>query len=178
MTGPMLRGSGIEWDLRKKQPYAKYAEVDFDIPVGTNGDCYDRYLVRVAEMRQSNRIIQQCVAWLRANPGPVMLDNFKVAPPSREEMKDDMEALIHHFKLFTEGYCVPAGETYCRGRGAEGRVRLLPGFRRRQQAVPRAPARAGLRASVVDGRDRRGHMLADVVAMIGTYDVVFGEVDR
>ena len=120
MTGPMLRGSGVEWDLRKKQPYAKYAEVDFDIPVGTNGDCYDRYLVRVAEMRQSARIIQQCVAWLKANPGPVMLDNFKVAPPSREEMKDDMEALIHHFKLFTEGYCVPAGETYCAVEAPKG----------------------------------------------------------
>jgi NADH-quinone oxidoreductase subunit D len=111
-SGPMLRGSGVEWDLRKKQPYAKYDQVDFDIPVGVNGDCYDRYLVRVEEMRQSANIILQCVDWLRANPGPVMLRNFKVVPPTREEMKDDMEALIHHFKLFTEGYCVPAGETY------------------------------------------------------------------
>ncbi|MFO1454566.1 MAG: NADH-quinone oxidoreductase subunit D, partial [Lysobacterales bacterium] len=101
MSGAMLRGSGIEWDLRKKQPYAKYAEVDFDIPVGVNGDCYDRYLVRVAEMRQSNRIIAQCVQWLKANPGPVMLNNYKVSPPSRGEMKHSMEALIHHFKLFS-----------------------------------------------------------------------------
>src|SRR5688572_7351492 len=120
MSGPMVRGSGLAWDLRKKQPYAKYAEVDFDIPLGTNGDCYDRYLVRVAEMRQSNRIIEQCVRWLKANPGPVMLDNYKVAPPSREEMKDDMEALIHHFKLFTEGYCVPAGETYAAVEAPKG----------------------------------------------------------
>src|SRR6201991_128930 len=112
MTGPMLRGSGIAWDLRKKQPYAKYDTVDFDIPVGVQGDCYDRYLVRVAEMRQSTRIIEQCVKWLKANPGLVMLHNYKVSPPSREEMKDDMEALIHHFKLFTEGYCVPEGEVY------------------------------------------------------------------
>lgn len=120
MTGPMLRGSGIEWDLRKKQPYAKYDAVDFDVPVGTNGDCYDRYLVRVAEMRESNRIIKQCVKWLKANPGPVMVTNFKVAPPSREGMKDDMEALIHHFKLFSEGYCVPAGETYCAVEAPKG----------------------------------------------------------
>ncbi len=151
MSGPMLRGSGIAWDLRKKQPYAAYAHVDFDIPLGTKGDCYDRYLVRVEEMRQSNRIIEQCVKWLRANPGPVMIENFKVAPPSREEMKDDMEALIHHFKLFTEGYCVPAGETYS---AVEGRVRHLSGFRRREQAVPPQGASAGLCPSVVDGRDR------------------------
>ncbi len=120
MTGVMLRGSGIEWDLRKKQPYAKYAEVDFDIPVGVGGDCYDRYLVRVEEMRQSNRIIAQCVKWLRANPGPVMVQNFKVAPPHREDMKQDMEALIHHFKLFTEGYGVPAGETYAAVEAPKG----------------------------------------------------------
>ena len=140
--GPMLRGSGIAWDLRKKQPYEVYDEMDFDIPVGVNGDCYDRYLVRVEEMRQSNRIIKQCVDWLRANPGPVMLDNHKVAPPSREEMKDDMEALIHHFKLFTEGYCVPAGETYAAVEAPEGRVRRLPGLRRRQQAVSACKCRA------------------------------------
>ena len=111
-SGPMLRGSGVEWDLRKKQPYAAYDRVDFDIPVGTNGDSYDRYLVRVEEMRQSNRIIRQCIDWLRANPGPVMTDDGKLAPPAREDMKGDMEALIHHFKLFTEGYCIPAGEAY------------------------------------------------------------------
>src|SRR3546814_19197656 len=112
MTGPMLRGSGVAGDLRKKQPYAKYAEVDFDIPVGVTGDCYDRYLVRVAEMRQSVRIIEQCVPWLRVNPGPVMLDNYKVSPPSREEMKDDMDALINHFTLSSAGYFVPTRETY------------------------------------------------------------------
>ena len=111
-TGPMLRGSGVEWDLRKKQPYAMYHKMDFDIPVGINGDCYDRYLVRIEEMRQSASIILQCVKWLRANPGHVMLKNFKVIPPTREEMKDDMEALIHPFKLFTEGYSVPKGEVY------------------------------------------------------------------
>src|SRR3546814_15328946 len=124
MSGPMLRGSGIAWYLRNKQPYAKYAEVDFHRPVGVTGDCYDRYLVRVEEMRQSARIIKQCVTWLRANPGPVMLSNFKVSPPSREAMKDDMEALIHHFKLFTEGYCVPEGEVYAAveaPRSEEGR---------------------------------------------------------
>jgi NADH-quinone oxidoreductase subunit D len=111
-TGPMLRGSGVEWDLRRKQPYEVYADLDFDIPVGTNGDCYDRYLVRIEELRQSARIIKQCVQWLRANPGPVMLDDHKLTPPKRAEMKGDMESLIHHFKLFTEGYCVPKGEVY------------------------------------------------------------------
>jgi hypothetical protein len=108
----MLRGSGIAWDLRKKQPYEVYDQLDFDIPVGKTGDCYDRYLVRVEEMRQSNRIIKQCVDWLRANPGPVITDNHKVAPPKRERMKSNMEELIHHFKLFTEGFHVPEGEAY------------------------------------------------------------------
>src|SRR5581483_7352959 len=119
-SGPMLRGSGVEWDLRKKQPYAMYDRVDFDIPVGVNGDCYDRYLVRVEEMRQSNRIVRQCVEWLRRNPGPVMVDNHKIAPPRREEMKADMEALIHHFKLFTEGYCLPEGEVYAAVEAPKG----------------------------------------------------------
>ena len=119
-TGPMLRGSGIAWDLRKKQPYEVYDRMDFDIPVGVNGDCYDRYLVRVEEMRQSNRIVRQCVEWLKANPGPVMTSDHKVAAPSREEMKGDMESLIHHFKLFTEGYCVPAGETYAAVEAPKG----------------------------------------------------------
>ena len=108
----MIRGSGIPWDLRKKQPYEVYDRMDFDIPVGTNGDCYDRYLVRIQEMRESNRIIKQCIDWLRVNDGPIMLDNNKVAPPKREEMKSDMESLIHHFKLFTEGFCLPEGEAY------------------------------------------------------------------
>lgn len=111
-TGPMLRGSGVEWDLRRKQPYEVYDQMDFDIPVGVNGDCYDRYLVRIEEFRQSNRIIRQCVDWLRKNPGPVITDNHKIAPPPRVEMKQNMEELIHHFKLFTEGFHVPPGETY------------------------------------------------------------------
>jgi NADH-quinone oxidoreductase subunit D len=178
MSGPMLRGSGIEWDLRKKQPYAVYDKVDFDIPVGVQGDCYDRYLVRVEEMRQSNRIVQQCVAWLKANPGEVMLRNYKVAPPSREEMKDDMEALIHHFKLFTEGYCVPAGETYTAveaPKGEFGCYLISDGANKPFRVKLRAPGFAHLASmdAIV-----RGHMLADVVAMIGTYDVVFGEIDR
>ena len=178
MSGVMLRGSGIEWDLRKKQPYAKYDAVDFKVPVGTNGDCYDRYLVRVAEMRESNRIIAQCVEWLRANPGPVMVDNFKVAPPSREEMKDDMEALIHHFKLFSEGYCVPAGQTYQAveaPKGEFGCYLVSDGANKPFRVHLRAPGFAHLSSmdAVV-----KGHMLSDVVAMVGTYDLVFGEVDR
>ena len=119
-TGAMLRGSGVEWDLRKKQPYSVYSELDFDIPVGVNGDCYDRYLVRVEEMRQSNKIIQQCIKWLRENPGPVMTDDKKISPPQRMGMKDDMESLIHHFKLFTEGYCVPEGEAYAAVEAPKG----------------------------------------------------------
>ncbi|MFC0679189.1 NADH-quinone oxidoreductase subunit D [Lysobacter korlensis] len=178
MTGPMMRGSGIVWDLRKHQPYARYSEVDFDIPIGTNGDCYDRYLVRMAEMRESNKIIQQCVKWLRANPGPVMVDNFKVAPPKREEMKDDMEALIHHFKLFTEGFCVPAGETYAaieHPKGEFGCYVISDGANKPFRLKIRAPGFAHLQSmdEIV-----KGHMLADVVAMIGTYDIVFGEIDR
>ncbi|HLM53025.1 MAG TPA: NADH-quinone oxidoreductase subunit D [Pseudoxanthomonas sp.] len=178
MTGPMLRGSGIAWDLRKKQPYARYDSVEFDIPVGTNGDCYDRYLVRVAEMRQSNRIIEQCVAWLKANPGPVMVQNYKLAAPSREEMKDDMEALIHHFKLFTEGYCVPVGETYSAVEAPKGELGVYlisDGANKPFRLKVRPPGFAHLSSmdAVV-----RGHMLPDVVAMIGTYDLVFGEVDR
>ncbi|MBA8885371.1 NADH-quinone oxidoreductase subunit D [Dokdonella fugitiva] len=178
MSGPMLRGSGIEWDLRKKQPYAKYAEVDFDIPVGVKGDCYDRYLVRVEEMRQSNRIIQQCVKWLRANPGPVMVRNYKVVPPSRVEMKDDMEALIHHFKLFSEGYAVPAGETYAAVEAPKGEFGIYlvsDGANKPFRLKCRAPSFVHL--SSMDAIVR-GYMLPDVVAMIGTYDVVFGEVDR
>jgi NADH-quinone oxidoreductase subunit D len=178
MSGPMVRGSGIAWDLRKKQPYAKYAEVDFDIPVGSNGDCYDRYLVRVEEMRQSNRIIRQCIEWLRANPGPVMVRNFKVAPPSREEMKDDMEALIHHFKLFTEGYVVPEGETYAAveaPKGEFGAYIVSDGANKPFRVKLRAPGFAHL--SAID-EIVRGHMLPDVVAVIGTLDIVFGEIDR
>ena len=178
MSGPVLRGSGVAWDLRKTQPYARYDQVDFDIPIGTGGDCYDRYLVRVAEMRESNKIIQQCVKWLRANPGPVIVDNFKVAPPKREEMKDDMEALIHHFKLFSEGYCVPAGETYAAveaPKGEFGVYLVSDGANKPFRCKLRAPGFAHL--SSMD-EIVKGHMLADVVAMIGTYDIVFGEIDR
>ncbi len=177
-TGPMLRGSGIAWDLRKKQPYEVYRELDFDIPIGTNGDCYDRYLVRVEEMRQSTRIIAQCVDWLRANPGPVISDDYKVAPPSREEMKGDMEALIHHFKLFTEGLCIPAGEAYAaveHPKGEFGAYLISDGANKPYRLKIRAPGFAHL--SALDEM-ARGHMLADVVAIIGTQDIVFGEVDR
>ena len=178
MTGPMLRGSGIAWDLRKKQPYAAYADVDFDIPVGANGDCYDRYLVRMAEMRQSNRIIRQCVEWLRRNPGPVILESHKIIPPQRADMKEDMEALIHHFKLFTEGYTVPAGECYSAveaPKGEFGVYMISDGANKPFRVKVRAPGFVHL--SSMD-EIVRGHMLADVVAMIGTYDVVFGEIDR
>ncbi len=177
-TGPMLRGSGIAWDLRKKQPYSMYDQVEFDIPIGTNGDCYDRYLVRVEEMRQSNEIIKQCIAWLRDNPGPVMLENFKVSPPHREEMKDDMEALIHHFKLFTEGYHVPAGEAYCAveaPKGEFGAYIVSDGSNKPFRLHLRAPGFAHI--SAMDEMVR-GHMLSDVVAVIGTQDIVFGEIDR
>ena len=178
MTGPMLRGSGIAWDLRKKQPYAAYADVDFDIPVGVNGDCYDRYLVRMAEMRQSNRIIRQCVEWLRRNFGPVILESHKIIPPQRADMKEDMEALIHHFKLFTEGYTVPAGECYSAveaPKGEFGVYMISDGANKPFRVKVRAPGFVHL--SSMD-EIVRGHMLADVVAMIGTYDVVFGEIDR
>ena len=178
MCGPALRGSGVARDVRKDEPYAAYDEMDFDIPVGVQGDCYDRYLVRVEEMRQSNRIIQQCVQWLKANPGEVMLKNFKVAPPTREEMKEDMEALIHHFKLFTEGYTVPAGEVYAAveaPKGEFGCYLVSDGANKPFRVKLRAPGFAHL--SSID-EIVRGHMLPDVVAMIGTYDVVFGEIDR
>ena len=153
-------------------------ELDFDIPVGVNGDCYDRYLVRVEEMRQSNRIIRQCVDWLRANPGPVMVDDHKIAPPTREEMKDDMESLIHHFKLFTEGYCVPAGEAYAaveQPKGEFGVYLVSDGANKPYRLKVRAPGFAHLAAM---DEMVQGHMLADVVAVIGTQDIVFGEIDR
>ncbi|HID83298.1 MAG TPA: NADH-quinone oxidoreductase subunit D [Chromatiales bacterium] len=177
-TGPMLRGSGVEWDLRKKQPYEVYDQLDFDIPVGVNGDSYDRYLVRIEEFRQSNRIIKQCIDWLRKNPGPVMLDDHKLTPPDREEMKADMESLIHHFKLFTEGYCVPEGEAYAaieHPKGEFGVYIISDGANKPYRLKIRAPGFAHL-----SGLDEmtRGHMLADVVAVIGTQDIVFGEIDR
>jgi NADH-quinone oxidoreductase subunit D len=177
-TGPMLRGSGVEWDLRKKQPYAAYNKLDFDIPVGVNGDCYDRYLVRVEEMRQSNRVIKQCIEWLRENPGPVMTEDKKIAPPQRMGMKDDMESLIHHFKLFTEGYCVPEGEAYAAveaPKGEFGVYLVSDGANKPYRVKIRAPGFSHLAAMsemVV------GHMLADVVSVMGTMDVVFGEIDR
>ena len=177
-SGPMLRGSGVAWDLRKKQPYDVYERLDFAVPVGKNGDCYDRYLVRVEEMRQSNRIIRQCVAWLRANPGPVMLEDHKLTPPRREAMKDDMESLIHHFKLFTEGYCVPAGEVYAAVEHPKGEFAIYlisDGANKPYRVKIRAPGFAHLSAM---NEMVKGHMLADVVAVIGTQDIVFGEIDR
>lgn len=177
-TGPMLRGSGVEWDLRRKQPYEVYDQMDFDVVVGVNGDCYDRYLVHIEEMRQSNRIIKQCIDWLRANPGPVMLDDHKLAPPPREEMKGDMEALIHHFKLFTEGYCVPEGEVYSaieHPKGELGVYLVSDGANKPYRMKVRSSAFTHL--SGINGLVK-GHMLADVVAVIGTIDIVFGEVDR
>ena len=151
----MLRGSGVEWDLRKKQPYEVYADLDFDIPVGTNGDCYDRYLVRVEEMRQANRIIKQCVDWLRDNPGEVMAEDHKIVAPTRVEMKDDMESLIHHFKLFTEGYCVPEGECYAAVEHPKGEFGVIPGIRWRQQTVSGEDSTAWVFAPGFDVRDGR-----------------------
>ena len=177
-SGPMLRGSGIEWDLRRKQPYEVYDQLDFDIPIGKEGDCYDRYLVRVAEMRESNRIIKQCVDWLKANPGPVIVDDTKVAPPKRSTMKNDMEALIHHFKLFTEGYCVPEGEVYSaieHPKGEFGIYMISDGANKPYRVKIRAPGFPHLAAM---DEMAKGHMLADVVAIIGTMDIVFGEIDR
>ncbi len=177
-TGPMLRGSGIAWDLRKKQPYEVYDQLDFDIPVGHTGDVYDRYLVRMEEMKQSNRIIAQCVQWLKANPGPVITDNHKVAAPSREAMKTNMEELIHHFKLFTEGFHVPAGEAYAsveHPKGEFGIYLISDGANKPYRLKIRAPGfvhLAGLNEMA------RGHMIADAVSIIGTMDIVFGEIDR
>ena len=177
-TGPMLRGSGVEWDLRKKQPYEVYDQIDFDIPVGVNGDCYDRYLVRVEEMRQSNHIIRQCVEWLRKNPGPVIIKDYKVVPPSRVEMKNDMEALIHHFKLFTEGFCIPAGEAYAaveHPKGEFGVYLISDGANKPYRLKVRAAGFAHLAAL---DEMVRGHMLADLVAILSSQDIVFGEIDR
>lgn len=177
-TGPMLRGSGIEWDLRKNQPYEVYDLIDFDIPVGTNGDCYDRYLVRVEEMRQSNRIIKQCIEWLRNNAGPVITNNHKVAPPSRVGMKSSMEDLIHHFKLFTEGFHVPPSEAYAaveHPKGEFGVYLISDGANKPYRMKIRAPGFAHLQSM---NEMSKGHMLADAVTIIGTQDIVFGEIDR
>jgi len=175
-SGPMLRGSGIAWDLRRTQPYEIYSELEFDIAVGKNGDCFDRYLVRMEEMRQSLRIIKQCVA--KMPKGEVVTGDPKIAPPKRGLMKQSMEALIHHFKLYTEGYKVPAGETYTAveaPKGEFGVVLVSDGTNRPYKCHIRAPGFAHLQ-----GLDfmSRGHMLADVSAIIGTLDVVFGEIDR
>ena len=177
-TGPMLRGSGVLWDLRKHQPYEVYDRMDFDVPVGVNGDTYDRYLVRVEEMRQANRIIRQCIDWLRANPGPVITDNHKVAPPSRLEMKSGMEDLIHHFKLFTEGIRVPEGEAYSaveHPKGEFGIYIVSDGANKPYRVKIRA---AGFPHLAALDEMARGHMIADAVALIGTMDIVFGEIDR
>ncbi len=175
-TGPMLRASGVPWDLRKSQPYDVYAEMDFDVPIGTTGDCYARYLVRMEEMRQSAKVMKQAIE--KMPKGPVMVDDMKIAPPSRASMKSSMEALIHHFKLYTEGYHVPAGETYTvveAPKGEFGVYLVSDGSSRPYRCHIRAPGFAHLQ-----GLDfmSRGHMLADTVAIIGSMDVVFGEIDR
>ena len=177
-TGPMLRGSGVLWDLRKHQPYEVYDRMDFDIPIGVNGDTYDRYLDRVEEMRQANRIIRQCIEWLRANPGPVITTNHKVAPPSRLDMKSGMEDLIHHFKLYTEGMRVPEGEAYAaveHPKGEFGIYIVSDGANKPYRVKIRA---AGFPHLAALDEMARGHMIADAVAVIGTMDIVFGEIDR
>jgi len=175
-SGPCLRASGAAWDLRKAQPYDVYGELDFDIPVGRHGDCYDRYLVRMAEMRESLRIIRQCLE--RLPEGPVRVQDHKITPPSRAKMKTSMEALIHHFKLYTEGYHVPAGETYTvveAPKGEFGVYLVSDGTNRPYRCKIRAPGFAHLQAM---DRLAKGHMLADTVAIIGSLDIVFGEIDR
>ena len=178
-TGVMIRGSGAAWDLRKSQPYECYAELDFDIPVGKNGDCYDRYLIRMEEMRQSVHIMKQCIARLNAEgPGPVVAPNNKVSPPRRDQMKRSMEALIHHFKLYTEGFHVPEGEVYAHveaPKGEFGVYLVADGTNKPYRCKIRAPGFAHLQA--MDFMNR-GHMLADVSAILGSLDIVFGEVDR
>ena len=177
-TGPMLRGSGIAWDLRKKQPYEVYNKLKFDIPIGKTGDSYDRYLVRIEELKQSNKIIKQCIDWLKNNPGPIMIDDAKVTPPNRETMKEDMEALIHHFKTFTEGYCTPEGETYTAieaPKGEFGIYLISDGANKPYRLKIRAPGFSHLSAL---NEMCKNHMLSDVVTIIGTQDIVFGEIDR
>ena len=175
-TGPMLRASGVPWDLRKSQPYDVYAEMDFDIPIGKNGDCWNRFIVRIEEMRQSVKIMKQALD--KMPPGPIKVNDRKVAPPPRAEMKQSMEALIHHFKLYTEGYHVPAGETYTAveaPKGEFGVYLVSDGSNKPYRCKIRAPSYAFLQATDFMGR---GHMLADVVAVIGSMDIVFGEIDR
>ena len=177
-SGVMLRGSGVAWDLRRNQPYECYDQLEFDIPLGKNGDCYDRYLCRVEEMRQSTKIMLQCVERLAATPGPVMTEDGKIAPPRRGEMKRSMEALIHHFKLFTEGFHVPAGEVYAyveAPKGEFGVYLVADGTNKPYRCKIRAPGFPHLQA--MDWMNR-GHMLADVSAILGSLDIVFGEIDR
>jgi NADH-quinone oxidoreductase subunit D len=179
-SGVMVRGSGAAWDLRKAQPYECYSEMDFDIPIGKNGDCYDRYCIRMEEMRQSARIMQQCIDKLREpeGRGPVVVEDNKVTPPRRDEMKRSMEALIHHFKLYTEGFHVPAGEVYAAveaPKGEFGVYLVADGSNKPYKCKIRAPGFAHLQA--MDFLCR-GHMLADVSAVLGSLDIVFGEVDR
>jgi NADH-quinone oxidoreductase subunit D len=176
LTGPMLRASGVPWDLRKAQPYDVYAKMDFDVPIGKNGDCWDRYLVRLEEMRQSLRIMKQAIAEMP--PGPVKVNDRKVAPPPRGEMKQSMEALIHHFKLYTEGYHVPAGETYAATEAPKGEFGVYlvsDGTNRPYRCKIRCPDFAFLQSTDFISK---GHMLADVVAIIGSMDIVFGSIDR
>ncbi len=175
-TGPCLRASGVPWDLRRSQPYDRYDQVTFDISVGRNGDCYDRYLVRVAEMRESVKIIKQCLAQMR--PGPIKVQDNKISPPTRGQMKRSMEALIHHFKLFTEGYHVPAGATYTAVEAPKGEFAVYlvaDGTNRPYRCKIRPTGFAHLQAMEVMAKR---HMLADAVAIIGSIDVVFGEIDR
>jgi NADH-quinone oxidoreductase subunit D len=175
-SGPNLRACGVPWDLRKARPYDGYEKYDFDVAVGTHGDCYDRYLVRMLELRESLKIIRQCLAEMP--PGPVKVDDRKISPPPRAEMKNSMEALIHHFKLFTEGYHVPAGETYTAVEAPKGEFAVYlvsDGSNRPYRCKIRAPGFAHLQAM---DHLTRGHMLADVVAVLGSLDIVFGEIDR
>ena len=177
-SGVMVRGSGIAWDLRRNQPYECYDELEFDIPLGKNGDCYDRYLCRMEEMRQSVRIMRQCVAKLAETPGPVMTEDYKVVPPRRADMKRSMEALIHHFKLYTEGFHVPAGEVYAcveAPKGEFGVFLVADGSNKPYRCKIRPPGFHHLQS--MDWMNR-GHMLADVSAILGSLDIVFGEVDR
>lgn len=177
-TGPMLRGSGVSWDLRKKEPYEVYKKLNFDIPVGTEGDSYDRYLVRMHEMRESANIIKQCCDWLKNDNGKYISSNSNIAAPDRDDMKDNMESLIHHFKLFSEGYCVPEGETYTAveaPKGEFGIYMISDGANKPYRLKIRAPGFPHLAAL---NEMSKGHMLSDVVTIIGTQDIVFGEIDR
>lgn len=177
-TGPMLRGSGIAWDLRKKQPYAAYDRLDFDIPIGTNGDCYDRYVVRMEEMRQSIGLMRQCITWLKANPGPIKADNPKVVPPRRKDMKESMEAMINHFKIYSEGFCVPESEAYAaveHPKGEFGIYLVSDGANKPYRIKIRAPGFPHLAAM---NELCKGHMIADVVTILSSLDIVFGEIDR